>query len=450
MRKTLKPPSEWLKLLCYDWAMDNEVLVETADAKFIDYKPFLKGMLTSQLLCRLSIPPTNKLFEDGTTSNSIDFWFILGIVDEFDRAYVISQIERFCALYSIRAISLEMGNEQHLDGIDAASVAAAAAAGLSVSLGTEPYVDPTATAAAAAAVGSRPRGVKREQRRLLPDKKFDEFKTKEERAAQKANERVEREAHREDQKRRRLSIRMQRERFAKEQKEAAFKRAADLVSSNRVPIEITRGGAAAKAAQAAIQAQAPRLPVRQAQAPVDVNVPQPRKRSAIVVSTAADLHEIVTLANNLYTKYSAIAKEHNQKVSWITVSRELGIHVKVREKYARMHARACQRGFAWERFGHWKIRTHPEIFTEPTEQERNARMPPPLPDITRTVPVGNTTMPGEDSVAAAAAVVDASVSTTAVESLVVPSPNEQTTTAAATVAPTLVADPTAGTYEHYV
>ena len=39
-----------------------------------------------------------------------------------------------------------MGNEQHLDGIDAASIAAAAATGLSVSPSTEPYVDPTATA----------------------------------------------------------------------------------------------------------------------------------------------------------------------------------------------------------------------------------------------------------------------------------------------------------------
>lgn len=43
MRKASKPPSEWLKLLCKDWARENEVLVETANAKFLDYKPYLKG-----------------------------------------------------------------------------------------------------------------------------------------------------------------------------------------------------------------------------------------------------------------------------------------------------------------------------------------------------------------------------------------------------------------------
>ena len=107
MRKALKLPSQWLKLLCYDWAMDNEVLVETTDAKFLDYKPFLKGMLTSQLLCRLSIPPATKpMFEDGTTTHSIDFWFILGIVDEFDRAYVISQVRCCCGCLCLQIIVL--------------------------------------------------------------------------------------------------------------------------------------------------------------------------------------------------------------------------------------------------------------------------------------------------------------------------------------------------------
>jgi len=44
----------------------------------------------------------------------------------------------------------------------------------------------------------------------------------------------------------------------------------------------------------------------------------------------------VTHAKNLWAKYNAIAKEHNQKVNWNTVAKELGIHVKVREKYSRM------------------------------------------------------------------------------------------------------------------
>lgn len=48
------------------------------------------------------------------------------------------------------------------------------------------------------------------------------------------------------------------------------------------------------------------------------------------------LVQICTHAKNLWAKYNAIAKEHNQKVNWITVAKELGIHVKVREKYSRM------------------------------------------------------------------------------------------------------------------
>ena len=84
--------------------------------------------------------------------------------------------------------------------------------------------------------------------------------------------------------------------------------------------------------------------------------------AAIVVSTAHDLHQIVTHSKNLWAKYNAIAKEHNQKVNWITVAKELGIHVKVREKYARMHSRAEQRGFDWKLHGYYKIKDHPEIF----------------------------------------------------------------------------------------
>ena len=76
-----------------------------------------------------------------------------------------------------------------------------------------------------------------------------------------------------------------------------------------------------------------------------------KRRSDIVVSNASDLDRIVTHAKNLWIKYNAIAKEHNQKISWAMISKELGIHVKVREKYARMHARAVQRGFDFKRCG---------------------------------------------------------------------------------------------------
>jgi len=84
MRKAQKPPSEWLRLLCREWAAENPEVVEASDAKFHEYKSYLKGVLSPQLLCRLSIPP-NK--DDGMEPQTpvVDFWGILGIEDEFDK-----------------------------------------------------------------------------------------------------------------------------------------------------------------------------------------------------------------------------------------------------------------------------------------------------------------------------------------------------------------------------
>lgn len=190
------------------------------------------------------------------------------------------------------------------------------------------------------------------------------------------------------------------------------------MSSNRVPIEITRGAAAAKAAASAVLATVPTPP------PPPPDQSRKKGRSAIVVSTAADLHQIVTHSKNLWAKYNAIAKEHNQKVNWTTVAKELGIHVKVREKYARMHSRAEQRGFDWVANGWWKIKDHPEVFVEPTLAEQKAKMPLPPPDPTRTVLIDGVKDSTDDEIAAAAAVVDASV-TTPSEEAAAESKNEQ-------------------------
>lgn len=173
-----------------------------------------------------------------------------------------------------------------------------------------------------------------------------------------AVERAAREANREERRRKKLETRQRRELIAQQQKEAALRRAAELVQSNRVPIEITRGAAVAAAANAAVAATNGMLTPK-------IDMLSKRSRSSIVVSTASDLNQIVTHSKNLWTKYNAIAKEHNQKVNWITVAKELGIHVKVREKYARMHARALQRGFDFVTCGHYKIKEHPQIFLEP-------------------------------------------------------------------------------------
>jgi hypothetical protein len=62
----------------------------------------------------------------------------------------------------------------------------------------------------------------------------------------KTEERLEREYTREQRRQQKLQSRLDRERFAQEAKEAALRRAAELVTSHRVPIELTRGAAAAK------------------------------------------------------------------------------------------------------------------------------------------------------------------------------------------------------------
>ena len=183
-------------------------------------------------------------------------------------------------------------------------------------------------------------------------------------AARKAAEKAARLATREEIRQRKLAQRRAREVQAQEQKQAALRRAAELVESNRVPLEITQGGAAAQvrvnmaAAQAAVPAAAPALlapapPTKKAQ------------RSSIVISTASDLDQIVTHANNLWAKYNAIAQEHNRKVNWAVVAKELGLHVKVREKYARMHLRARSRGFDFVNWGHYRIKDYPQFFLDP-------------------------------------------------------------------------------------
>lgn len=502
MRKANKRPSEWLRLLCKDWAADNEVLVDATDAKFMEYKPYLKGILSSQLLCRLSIPPSKDV-----DTPIVDLWGICGIHDEFDKAYIVAQVERFCTLYNIRgnpflddaAAAATTTNSSHVTAaaaaaaatttVDsalfddhAATVAAAAAAANGTNL--MPYMnDATAAAVAAAAAASdvtkgltkkqasevsrahrmakdaeraleqeRRQNMKREQRRITQERKEQKLREREVMAIRKAAERIARDASREERRRKKLELREQREQFAQEQKEAALKRAAELVASNRVPIEITRGATAAKAAVDAALQSAGVMSSANSASSANGYLPTGKKvRSAIVVSTARDLHQIVTHSKNLWAKYNAIAKEHNQKVNWITVAKELGIHVKVREKYARMHARAEQRGFDFDKCGDWKIKDHPEIFQEPTAAEQKAKMPPPPPDVSTTVLINenNKEVPSsaavatdDAAVAAAAAVASAGGGVVVADSTMgVGDPHQDnSTTAAAVVAATLGGD----------
>jgi hypothetical protein len=260
------------------------VLVETADAKLIDYKPYLKGLLSSQLLCRLSIPTPKEPTIDGTSqSNSLDFWNILGIEDEFDKSFIVAQIERFCDLYNIRGVSPDD------DGLFVSDFAATA----------EPLI--SVASASAGETAKRPpkeiekpsdaerrHGQKREQRRLSVEKRERKARDREQQALRKAQERAVRESTREERRRKKLEIREQREKHLKDQKAAALRRAAELVSSNRVPIEITRGAAVAKAAATTTATSPATVPMPA----IDESGARKKPRSAIVVSTAGDLHSV--------------------------------------------------------------------------------------------------------------------------------------------------------------
>jgi hypothetical protein len=376
MKKATKRPSEWLKLLCKEWveADDNLEIIETADSKFESYKPYLKGKLSSQLLCRLCIPSDGgkESLDDSNHGNNnshnshshkMDFLKnILDIRDDFDKAYVIAQVERFCAVYDIRGTrqQSEISNsqaavQQHrgfhnttttnnnnnthntantvaatneataaaaaalygdlvvnavgaLDvHVHQQAIAAAAAATANHTHNQFLTADATAAAVAAAqqaaqqqqetqqqqqqnsmnhhlsnktnssreaqdALGNnktaqalltkaqqqaksaeraleqeRRQNAKREQRRLSQDKKMARQRDREFLQKQKMAEKEAREKAREEKRTRKLLQRQERERFAQEQKEAALRRAAELVASNRVPIEITRAGGRARA-----------------------------------------------------------------------------------------------------------------------------------------------------------------------------------------------------------
>jgi hypothetical protein len=117
----------------------------------------------------------------------------------------------------------------------------------------------------------------------------------------------------------------------------------------------------------------------------------------------------------------------------------------------KQHARAESRGFDWEKNADWKIKDHPEIFMEPTPDERKAKMPSTInvdANGRSTVLIDGTREATDEAAAAAAAVVDASVNPPPVES-VVETTNEHAAAAASVVeAASMVADPTASLSDH--
>lgn len=444
MKLALKTPSQWLTLLCKEWAAENVELLSLIDSNFLQYKSYLKGLMSSQLLCRVSIYSEGfSSSEKNDLKNKINFWKFLGVKDEFDCDYICSQIEKFCSLYGLRNHASEDEQNQNpftmvstttttssapsealttpthggLSAVDGSGVVPPSmaignthtpivpymmdnayaspsihVAGMHPSI-TYPsigsYTDSTTAAAVSLAVASsttpkqsylkKGKGLPITSTRKVTNKEIvqgrQEAKTRtrdairEEAQFKRVAEKAAREASREERRRRKVEIREIREQRVLKDKEAALQRAAELVQSNRVPIEITRGAAAATAAANAAVNATSVVPVE-----ININAPEKRTRSSIIVSTARDLQQIVTHSRNLWAKYNAIAKQHNQKVNWITVAKELGIHVKVREKYARMYSRAEQRGFDFANCGHYKIKDYPHIFLDPTlSEDRNTK-----------------------------------------------------------------------------
>lgn len=350
MRMASKPPSEWLHLLCKGWAEQNQEIVAATDYLLTCYKPYLGGLLTSQLLCRLSIYGRETLefpWMEGNSPPSFDFWKLLGVFDEFDRAHIVANIERFCSLYDI------CGGEPNNN------------------------VSPTNAAFSPIRNDSSPTS-KSDARKLSPDnvKKIQQRRLMKERekeaiATRKAAEKAARAASREEKRQKKMDAQKQRAENMKIQREMAFKRLAELVHSDNLPTEIT-GGFNAVAAKTVPALPKPTIAVP---ALVPATAATRKNRSAIIISTAADLDQIVTYSNSLWSKYNAVAKEHNKRVKWQMVAKELGINVKVREKYARMHARAKMRGFDFVNWGHYRIKDFPQYFLDPLQPIGGAASP---------------------------------------------------------------------------
>ena len=281
--------------------------VNGMDEKFVQYKRYMKGVLSSQALCRISIPELGK--DDKDDVYGLEFWRQLGVHDEIDLRYIVGQIERFLYVYSIRVYE----DREQFNSCQQ-SCKASEAISNHQSFAND-FHD-----------GHQPNQV-------------NKFETKTDKRLRK----------RQRQKERQTAI--------QEQKEAALKRAAELVQSNRVPLELMTGSKSSEKTETNVTAS--NEPIYN-----DSGI-TPKHKSCIIISTARDLERIVTHARNLYSKYNTIARQHNQRVSWSIVSKEIGLHTKVREKYTRMFNRALERGFDFNTCGHYKIRDHPEIFLHP-------------------------------------------------------------------------------------
>ena len=411
MKRSLRRPSEWLKLLCKDWVQhgsasvaddsqnegtrqgsNNRQLAEAADAKLVEYKPYLKdGKISPHLLCILC----QKQQESSPPSmhSHFDFFNVLNITDNFDKAYVLSQVERFESMYNILNLTgrkndknritdnqpstmerfrqrkrHSMSSSQLFDGDDDDDVSTKNANSISFQEDPKRPRRSNKFMKTERRRGRHAGPLKKQLRTRVQREQEKQMLTKQEenrirKEIELENLRVQQAVQkqlavqqREEKSQLKIIAKRQRELSQQEQKQAALQHAAELVESNRVPIELT--GIVKTSFPSSMDSTSKLQDSQQHQR-------RQRPRSKIMVSTASDLHQIVTHANNLHAKYKAIADAHGTTVSWSTIAREIGIGVKVREKYSRMYKRAIERNFDFSLHGHWKLRDHPEIFTEP-------------------------------------------------------------------------------------
>ena len=333
-------------------------IVGKVDEKMFSYKRYLRGQISAPLLLRMGD----------------NFWSALGVEDGFDRLYIISQIEKFCHLFGLNDVlmmptvspneSQPQQNPNPLTRMMALpqhqihrTLSASPTGTTMMSTSFVPHA-----AMAVAGVSSHQYShhhnlpYPRPPPAQLPPLGQDVSDIGGNMAMAGVHAHANIVAERMGKKRKATDDRGVKKRLAQEQKEEAFSRAAELLNCNHVPIGIVEGPSASFSSMSPPDATMFAEPGKRK---------KQKKRSSIIVSTAEELDTIVTNAQNLFDKYTQIARNHNQRVTWQTVSSEIGINVKVREKYARYHVRAKARGFNFKTHGHVKIKDYPEIFMHP-------------------------------------------------------------------------------------
>ena len=373
MKEKILRPTGWLNLLCPSWSASQDTLcLRRIDKSFENFKPYLNGVLSAPLLCRIGL--------------KANFWTKIGISDEFDREYVASQVEKFRDLYEIlestEKTDIEIRTQSkyeesksvyHQESCERKQESAYTAGnesvtsylrfpgstappiysyppppplGSSISMYHEIAIPPPSVINHGAGVYT-PFPYPQHQQTMSTIDKSTMVKHPEYYNAyiQRKRSNSESPSIQNSSSESPVFSRHAKKLAIERQKQQAYSRVNELV--NRADVTLPGSHKTSKYKQTHGNA-----------------------RSQIVVSTAKDLDTIVTQSQLLFKKFSEAAKKQSPKggrtkVTWNLVAKEIGINIKVREKYARYHSRAKARGFDFKRHGHFKIKDYPQIFMDP-------------------------------------------------------------------------------------